>query len=124
MTKKIEHCYSQDGEQFNHTELGDLIGDMQCDYEDSELIGMTYYKAEAHRDDGANLIDVDDILEMLGERAYDNYGECSEDWPDPSIFATQKLKRYLAGWIRKECPQNFWKVKNVEQCVIVQDDLS
>lgn len=119
----IETCWSIDCENFNELEFGNLIDDLRCNYQDSEIIGMTVYKAEAHRANGTDLIDVDDIMIMLNERAYDNYGECSEDWPGPLPAAAKKLEKYIKNWIKKEAPCNFWRVANVEKYVITEEDL-
>lgn len=121
---KIETCWSRDGENFNSLEFCDILDDLRSDLDDEEIVGLVVYKAEAHTADGTNLIAMDDIILLLSERAYDNYGERAEDWPDPSTGAVKKLEKYICNWIKKECPCNFWVVKNVQEYVITAEDIA
>ncbi|WP_222833265.1 hypothetical protein [Pseudomonas sp. SC3(2021)] len=50
---------------------------------------------------------VGDIIEMLGERAYDDVGEVAEDWPDVSAEARQELDAILGAWVSKHCAATF-----------------
>jgi hypothetical protein len=51
---------------------------------------------------------VDSIIEQMGENAFGEAGECSEDFPCVSKEAEAELEALLAAWARKHCEVNFW----------------
>lgn len=120
---QIEECWSEDGEDFNHLCLGDLLDNMKAFATDAELCGMTVYKAEAHVADPTDMFCVDYFLETLSEQAYDNFGEHADDWPDCTPEAKKRLEKYIKNWLKKECGCNFWHVKNVQTHTITREDL-
>lgn len=75
------------------------------------------------------LVDADDIIEMLNERAYDNFGEYAESWPDLSMNdikdkkAVELLNKYLKNWVKKYCPVNFYNIVEVEEHILSEEDI-
>lgn len=112
-----EECWSVDEENFNARTLGDLI-----DNHDLE-VGAVVFRAEAIHPEPKELIDVEDIIETMGERAYDIAGEHAEDYPDVSEAAEQELTDFLAAWIAKHVAPTFYTVKNVQRYTIIEADL-
>jgi hypothetical protein len=53
--------------------------------------------------------DADDLIETAGERAADEIGEASEDWP-PNVpkDALAELSVFIVAWANKHCPCEFW----------------
>ena len=54
------------------------------------------------------LPDVDDLLERMGETAYDEAGEVAEDYPDVTNEARIELEGLLRGWVEKYARPTFW----------------
>ena len=54
------------------------------------------------------LPDVDDLLERMGEVAYDEAGEVAEDYPDVTDEARIELEELLRGWCEKHARPTFW----------------
>lgn len=54
------------------------------------------------------LPDVDDLLERMGETAYDEAGEVAEDYPDVTNEARIELEGLLRGWVEKHALPTFW----------------
>lgn len=116
-TPAAEECWSVDEENFNARTLDDLIGNHDLE------VGAVVFRAEAMHPAPKELIDVDDIIETMGERAYDIAGEYGEDYPSVSKEAKQELSDFLAAWIAKHAAPTFYTVKNVQRYTITQADL-
>ena len=114
-----KEVWSANDEDFNSTCLSDLLND------NPELkVGYVVWKAEAKRPTVSNLIDVDDILELLAERAYDIGGEWSEAWVSDVASAHRKsLEDALSKW-SKELPEiNFYLVGKSQKYILTEEDL-
>jgi hypothetical protein len=72
----------------------------------------------------SRLIDADDIIEMLHERAADVAGEGAEDYPDVTEDEKKTLEAAIHGWIAMCCPPKFWGVENVRKHVLTEADLN
>jgi hypothetical protein len=110
-------CWSSDEENFLYDSLGELL-----DAEEIE-VGQTVYVGEQSDASAYCLVDADDIVEMFNERAYDNFGECAEDWPDVTKEAKAELSTFLAAWIERHSPQKFYRVVNVKKYTVTAEDL-
>lgn len=76
----------------------------------AEYDGEPFYIVKgAWADPATYALDADDILEHMGERAYDDAGECAEEWP-PAVDAAAKeeLTAFVAQWTRKHCNARWW----------------
>ena len=112
-----EECWSADQENFNAMSLGELI-----DCNDELAPGMTVWVADAVRPSSKHLIDADDVIELMGERAFDIARENAEDYPDVSDAEKAELDAILKSWIDRACPPNFWRVKNIRPYILSADD--
>lgn len=68
--------------------------------------GEPFYVAEGTEQDSAGFFpDADDAIETASQRAYDNCGECAEEWPDCTKEAKAELDASLAAvfkaWVEK-----------------------
>lgn len=113
-----EECWSVDEENFNARTLDDLI-----DNHDLKA-GAVVFRAEAAYPAAKDLIGADDIIETMGERAYDLAGEYGEDYPSVSAEAKQELDDFLAAWISKHAAPTFYTVKNVQRYTITEADIA
>lgn len=123
-----EIVWATDGEAFTSSSKEEAIDNLYFD-NPSDLLGETLYYGNATKPNVSILVDADDVIEMLGERAYDNYGEWAETFPDLSKndikdkAAIDALDAYLKAWITENCPVNFWTVENVQKYTITQEDV-
>ena len=61
---------------------------------------------------------IETLLEMVGENAYDECGDCAADWLDATIKdsdSVKDLQRVVGDWIQKEAPPGFWHVEIVRR---------
>ena len=114
--------YSKDDENFNHKELEGLFDEMESD--GTFEVGTIYYKAEAKEAEGSDFIDVNSVLEMFDERAYDDIGECyNNDYSDCSAEARDELKSFLNEWTSKHISLNYWIIKGKStEMTVTQED--
>lgn len=113
-----EECWSIDEENFNARTLCELIDNHDL------AAGTVVFRAEALHPAAKELIDVEDIVETMGDRAYDIAGEYAERYPDISKEAEQELTNFLAGWIAKHAAPTFYTVKNVQPYTITEADVA
>ena len=109
--------WSTNEEDFREGSLGELL-----DHFDDLEPGSTVYFGNAVYPTTNQLCDADDIIEMIGERAYDFGGEYAEDFPNVSQEATDELQSFIAGWISKHCVPTFYQVEKIQQRVLTADD--
>lgn len=110
-------CWSANGADFDHDTLGDLLessGDLKS--------GDVVYRAEAYPPTTRQLVNADDVIERIGERAWDIGGEYAEDYPECTKEQTEKLQALLEQWL-SECPApRFFSVKNSQPYTLSDGD--
>lgn len=114
-----DETWSANEELFNCDSLGELL-----DENDDLDVGATVWKGEKFPINTAGYIDAGDVIEMLGERAYDDVGEFAEDWPDVPDEAHQELDALLSEWISKHCTATFYRVRNVVEYKLTAEDFA
>jgi hypothetical protein len=114
-------CYSFNGENFEgdfDTEeqaIAEAIWYYKDDEKDQDFIWVGQTQAISV---GVN---VDSLLENLGEEAYEQAGEYAEDYLtnvkiEHQKVLEEKLNSVLATWMKEfKYEPNFWTVKNVEK---------
>ncbi len=126
MSKDGDIVWSTDEETFNYDEKYEAV-DALYSYVDGKYIpaqvGDKIYYGTAVALDVSNLIDADDIIEMLGERAWDNCGEFADGYPDVSKKERDLLDNYLKRWVKKYCKPTFYNVKDIKEYVITEEDI-
>lgn len=73
--------------------------------------GATFWICFGTIPDVSTLIpDADEIIERMGERAYDQAREAAEEWPDigRESAARAELDAFLLDWAKRYAPVNFW----------------
>lgn len=112
----VDLVWSDDNERFDHETLEELL-------DSSDLqVGDTVYFGEPFRAGIDHFFDVDHLLNGVGERAYEDYGECAEDYPSVSDEAKAELQGFLTDWARRHCAPCFWRVENVRSRVLTAAD--
>ncbi|PTT89986.1 hypothetical protein DBR45_56895 [Pseudomonas sp. HMWF031] len=114
-----DETWSADNEMFNCDSLNELLNE-----NDELAVGYTVWKGEKFPVNITGYVDAGDVIEMLGERAYDDVGEVAEDWPDVSADARQELDAVLAAWVSKHCNATFYRVRNVVEYTLTTEDLA
>jgi len=109
--------WSANGEDFREDSLGELL-----DNNDDLEPGRTVYFGNAVPPTNEYLCDASDILETIGNRAYDFGGEYAEDFPDATQDAIAELETFIAGWITKNCPPTFYQVEKIQQRMLTAED--
>lgn len=117
--KTADEVWSANDEMFNCDSLDELLN------ENDELeVGATVWKGDKIPVDITGYVDAGDIIEMLGERAYDDVGEVAEEWPDVSAEARKELDALLGAWVSKHCTATFYRVRNVVEYKLTAKDLA
>ena len=115
-----EKAWSIDEEGFNYSDLGDLIDNNR----DELTVGQKVWFGDAVPPKYKHLCDADDIIEMMGERAYDYVSEHADNFPNVSKEAIDELDLLLLGWQEKHCPITFYIVENIKEYIITDEDLA
>ncbi len=111
--------WSRNGEDYTFGDLESLLG---C-YDDL-VAGDVVYFGEAYHPDPIGWIDADDLIERLGERAYDDCGEWAEDYTDNiSKEARAELDALLSAWYAKHAKPQFYKIDNEQKHTITQAEI-
>lgn len=113
--------WSHNGEDFSHDSLEEAI-ESYGDISDLEF-GRTFEFAEVV-ESNTNWVDADDIIEMIGDRAYDVGGEHADGFPEVPEQAKRDLADFLEGWQATHCVPNFWQVRNAKAYALTAADLA
>ena len=115
---KPTECWSVNEEGFSHDSLAELL-----DCHPELKAGSRVFVGEAVHPALNRLIDSDDVIDQMGDRADDIAGEYADGYPDVSVEDKAELDMLLAAWIAKSCPPTFYEVKNVRAYVITEQDI-
>lgn len=61
---------------------------------------------------------IESLLEMVGENAYEECGDCAESWLSDMTKDTDQLtelKRVVGDWIQSNDPPGFWHVEDIRR---------
>ena len=72
----------------------------------------TVYVGQAKRIDKARLVRGDHIIELIGDAAGEEVGECAYDWPRISKDECAELERIVMGYVLSKSPAGFFTVEN------------
>ncbi|MBR8434849.1 hypothetical protein KDW37_29225 [Burkholderia cenocepacia] len=114
----VRVVWSRNNEDFTCDELDELL-----DTHDDLAVGDVVFIGEVAPIQTKHLCDADDVIEMIGERAYDEVGEYADGYPDATPEARAELDALLVGWIEKHAKPTFYSVVNVRQYVITAADM-
>ena len=119
-----KYCYSTDEELFNSDSVSDVIDELRCKLDESELIGASYSRGEKKELTHAECIDVGSFLEQCDERAYEEIGEIYENcFTDVGDDAKNELGDLILAWAKKHVTIRYWKVINSQELKITAEDL-
>lgn len=112
-----EEVWSADRETFDCDSLGELLDSNELE------IGQTVYVGEKVPVDATSYIEVEILLDSLGDRAFDHVGEAADGYPDVSQEARDELEALLSAWVQKNAKPNFYRVKKIREYTITQQDI-
>lgn len=112
-------CWSLDCEDFNYESLGELIDA----HSDLLEVGQVVYYGTLETPSAGEFLNVDSIIEQMGERAWDEYGEYADGYPDLNKDAIKELDEFLIAWGNKYCPPTFHSVENIKEYTLTEDDI-
>ncbi|MBN3003378.1 hypothetical protein JW897_06460 [Chromobacterium alkanivorans] len=116
-TRPDNAAWSANGETFNYEDFADLA------ISEELRTGDIVYYGTRQPLDPANRINIDDVLERLGDGAHEAVGEVSDVYPDPSKEAQEELHTLLSEWARKHCPPAFYLVEDITEYTVTEEDL-
>lgn len=112
-----EEVWSADRELFNFDSLDELLDS------DTFEVGQIVYFGQKAAVNPTRWVDVDIVLDALGDRAYDQVGEAASDYPDVTREARDELETLLSAWITKHAQPTFYAVKNITEYTITLQDI-
>ncbi|CAK0530542.1 gp45 [Burkholderia pseudomallei] len=110
--------WSKDSEFFSCDALDELL-----DMHDELAVGDVVFYGDVAPIPTERLCDADDVIDMIGDRAYDEVGEAADGYPDIAPEAKAELETLLSGWIEKHAKPTFYSVVNVSEHVITAADV-
>ncbi|WP_431207476.1 hypothetical protein [Burkholderia cepacia] len=114
----VRTVWSRNNEDFTWDELDELL-----DTHDDLAVGDVVFIGEVAPIQTKHLCDADDVIDLIGERAYDEVGEYADNYPDVTPEARAELDALLAGWIEKHAKPTFYSVINVRRHIITAEDM-
>lgn len=119
------NVYSANGDDFNDTEVNDVIQTLVSHMEEDEwFVGakLSYYKADAIKSIPSDFVLVDHILEDIQCQADDVGGEYADMFTYCDQEAQDELAKLVGDWANKHLDCNFYKVENVEEVFFTVDE--
>ena len=118
-------CFSLDDEEFKYDSFGEMLESM----DDEPTVGRVYFEADCETMTARDVIPhgfVDDLIEIVDERLYDDIGECAYDvLGGVTPEANLELDAFLLAWVEKNSDiSRYWKiVGKSRECQITEGDL-
>lgn len=118
MTTENPTYWSDNEEDWNCDCLSDLLAG-----NDELKEGDTVYFGTAATPPATAFINATDVIEMMGERAYDEFGEHAEDFPSMTAEAKAELEALLSDWVARHCHTTFYRITDVTEYVLTAEDI-
>ena len=120
----MDICYSVNEEEFNLTSVGDVFDTLEDEGRMEE--GAVYYEADCRRMQASDVVSVEQVLDDMGERLYEEVGEIADDYPAVTPEAKDELKAFLHAWVENHAdPSQYWiVVGKTREKRVTADDLT
>lgn len=103
----MEKCYSTNGEDFNYTDVGEVLDAMD---NDGNLVeGAVYYEHDSEVVRFTHYLNAARLLEYAEEQLCDEVGEAGEDAFLVGVDATEQLDSLLSAWVAKHLKGQYWR---------------
>jgi hypothetical protein len=108
-------------EAFRHDTLAELI---QHGHPAVPAGSIVYVADKEHACASMFMPDVNDVIEHIADRAYEDGSEWADGYPEISEDAKSELDAFLDAWADKHMPApTWWNCVNVREYVITQADI-
>jgi hypothetical protein len=114
----VQVCWSRDGDEFRFDTLTDLLDHHSFSLKPGDKV----WHGTADQPSVRELFDANDVIETMGERAYDIAGEYAEDYPNVSEEARQELDQLLEDWMNKHAAPTFFTVSDIQSHILTESD--
>jgi hypothetical protein len=121
---KMEKAYSTNEDYWTNREtvLDFLMAKLHTESKQG-LIGAEYFEGDQVPVPTGELVDVDAIIDIINETAWEIMGEHGEDYPSLTKEEKAELKEVIAAFLDKKDASRFFKVKDVVKKTITAEDL-
>jgi len=117
-SSKVRISWSRNNEDFTCDELDELL-----DGHDDLTVGDVVFYGTVVPIQTSDQCDAGDMIDMIGNRAYEQAGEYADGYPYIEANAKAELDSLLAGWIEKHAKPTFYLVESTRECVITAADM-
>jgi hypothetical protein len=90
---------------------------------DQDLIGEEYFECDQVPVETGEMVDIDAILDIIQETAWDVMGEYGEDYPDLTSHEKIELKGMIIDFLDKKDGRGVFNVKNLCKKTITAEDV-
>jgi hypothetical protein len=87
------------------------------------LIGKEYFEGDKKPAPTRELFDIDTIIDVINENAYEAMGEYAEDYPNLSPEERGEFMDLIVGFLDKKDPCGFFHVENIRKKTITEKDV-
>jgi hypothetical protein len=122
---ELEKAYSGNEEDWE-TEWGVFLDVLMNELEVSEekdLIGTEYFECDQVPVTTDKLVDIDAVLDVISETAFEVMGEYGDDYPRLKDMDKAELKEMIVTFLDKKDGRGIFNVKNVVKKTITAEDL-
>jgi hypothetical protein len=120
--EKVYSCNEEDWEDDWGVFLDDFKDNLGIE-NDQDLIGEEYFEGDQALEDTGKLVNVKEILFIIGEKAVEDMGEWGEDYPRLTEKDEAELKGMIAAFLDKKDGRKVFNVENVVKKTITAEDL-
>jgi hypothetical protein len=118
--------YSTDRESWT-TDMDRILDQLMCstgEENKENLIGMEYFEGDAVFCTARQMVDIECIIDMISDAAYEVGGEWADGWPDITDKGKNELENLIVEFLEKKSPCTFYHIENVQSKTITEDDIS
>lgn len=114
--------YSVNGEDDWHESMLDVVYEL----EEAGLLfkGSTYYTGTAQTPLASSFLNLDVLLEYMGDAAYNDYGDAAEGFTDLSVNQYNQLESVIKNWLDENLPVCFYSVVDKQVQYITEEWLA
>jgi len=119
-----EKCYSLDGESYNYTDRGEALTTLGDSSADGLQVGMTYHAGDSRQRAPSFYFSMSNLVENMGEAAYDDAGEFADGFPDMTKEKEAELNAIICNWLDRNVDVSFFTVENAETVEVTEQDVA
>ena len=113
-----DKVYSRNKEDYPYDGIDEALE--AIDNESDLEPGLTIYQGDKVQHVASEFFCIDSLCEDMQERAYDEGGECADDFPDLSKAQTAELETLVKTWLDANVKVRFWTVENAVAITVTE----